>query len=244
MFKSKKILAIIGARKGSKGLPNKNRINFLGYPLIMWTIQAARGTAYVDRIIVSTDCERIKKISENTGADVPFLRPKQLSQDNSNINNVITHCLSWLRKNEKAVYDYILLLQPTSPFRTHGHIDDAIEFYFKKKLSKEDTLISVRPVSQKMGYLMKVKGDNYIERCLSFNKNVVNRQDLGRYFLPNGAIFFAPVPTFLKQKTFYTSKTLFFPMTEIASIDIDSMADLKRALKFHKDKKSYLCGDV
>ncbi len=130
MFNDHKILAFIGARSGSKGLPGKNIIPFQGKPLIQWTIDAAFKSKFIDRVIVSTDCEDIQSIALKCGADAPFLRPKNLSSDDAKLQDAILHGIDWISEHESRMYNTVLSLQPTSPLRTARHIDDAIAFYF------------------------------------------------------------------------------------------------------------------
>jgi CMP-N-acetylneuraminic acid synthetase len=132
MNKKLKILAIIPARSGSKGIPNKNIKKLSGRPLIYYTIKAALNSKLIDRIIVSSDSEKILKISEKLGAEIPFKRPKNISEDKSLAIEVIQHALNWLEKNEKYFPDAIIYLQPTSPLRTKKHINEAINIFFKE----------------------------------------------------------------------------------------------------------------
>ena len=125
MIQNKKILAIIPARENSKRIKNKNIKMFCGKPLIHWTIDQALNSFIIDRVIVSTDSDVIKKISIASGAEVPFLRPKNLAQDHSSTNDCILHLLN----NLEEIYDIIILLQPTSPLRKDFHITDSIEHF-------------------------------------------------------------------------------------------------------------------
>ena len=129
MINTNSILAIIPARSGSKGLPNKNTLNLLDKPLIAWTIEAAKKSKYLDRLILSTDCDKISKIAQKYNCEVPFLRPKNLSTDISKGNDVIMHAIKTIKKE----YDIIVVLQPTSPLRTNDDIDLALEHMIKKK---------------------------------------------------------------------------------------------------------------
>src|SRR3989344_985973 len=105
MYKGKTILAFIGARGGSKGLKNKNIIDFAGGPLIVWSIEAARESKYVDRTIVSTDSESIAEVAKQAGADVPFLRPAKIARDTSRIEEAIEHAIRWIKEYEGRRYD-------------------------------------------------------------------------------------------------------------------------------------------
>ena len=145
-MKSYKILAIIPARGGSKGIRRKNLQKLSGKPLIVHTIIAAKKTKSINKIIVSTDDKEIGKISKNNGAEVPFLRPKQISKDTSSTIEVIKHALKFLQENQSYVPDIIILLQPTSPLRNHNDIDKSLK---KFKKTKANSLISVEKISRK-----------------------------------------------------------------------------------------------
>jgi CMP-N,N'-diacetyllegionaminic acid synthase len=131
MINNQNVLAVITARGNSKRLPNKNILDLNGKPLIAWTIEAALKSGVVNRLIVSTDDIRIAEISRKFGADVPFMRPNELSSDTSKSIDVVFHVIDEL-ENSGVFYKYLLLLQPTSPLRNSHHIAGAFE-YFKKK---------------------------------------------------------------------------------------------------------------
>lgn len=141
MYKNKNILGLIPARGGSKGLPGKNIKPLLGKPLIAWTIKQVLASKYIDRVIVSTDDKEIAEISEKYGAEVPFMRPKEIAMDKARGIDVVLHSLNWLKENDKRKqYDLIMLLQPTSPLRKSEDINKAIEILFLKEAK---TIVSV-----------------------------------------------------------------------------------------------------
>ena len=228
MFGSKKILSFIGARAGSKGLKNKNILDLAGKPLIAWTVEASLESKYVDRTLISTDGEQIAQVARDYGADVPFLRPAQLATDESLLDEAMQHGIQWLKKEEKRSYDYILLLQPTSPLRTARHIDAAIECYFQNKKSSKDVLISIISAPKKVGWLMHKKDSSYIDFCFDKKRRKSRRQELPDYYFPNGAIYFGPTEIMLRLSK-GASRLLPFLMEEKVSIDIDSPDDLKKA---------------
>jgi len=230
MYKNNKILAFIGARGGSKGLVDKNVSLLAGKSLILWTIEASNGSKYIDRTIVSTEDEEIAKVAKQSGADVPFLRPKEFAADESIIDDSIVHCVNWLSENENESYDYIMLLQPTSPMRTNEHIDQSIEFYFENKSNETDMLMSVVTLHQKSGWIMQMVESGYIEFCLDLTKERRNRQKNPNFYLPNGAIYFGPTKN-MEELSSTTAKTMPFIMSQESSIDIDSKEDLKEAQK-------------
>ena len=128
--KSFNVLALVPARIGSKRIPHKNIKNLCGKPLIAWTIDAAKKSKYVDKIIVSTDDKEIARISKNYGAEIPFIRPYRISKDDSKSIDVVIHALSNLQK-----FDWLLFLQPTSPLRRKIDIDNIFKFCFKHQAS-------------------------------------------------------------------------------------------------------------
>ena len=121
------VLAIIPARGGSKGIPRKNIRNFAGYPLIAWSIAAAKQSSSVTRVVVSTDDEEIAAVAREWSAETPFLRPAELAQDNSTDLPLFEHALKWLAENENYKPDVVIQLRPTSPIRPRGLIDDAVK---------------------------------------------------------------------------------------------------------------------
>lgn len=226
MHSGKKILILIGARGNSKRLKNKNILPFCGKPLILWTIEAALKSKYVDSVLVSTDSPEIAKISKQAGASVPFLRPERFAGDHVSQMEAIYHSLDWLIENNQMDYHLFVLLQPTSPLRTSGHIDRAIDFYFKNRKTDEDTLISVKSLNPKMAWIMKEAEEGYVDFCI---KNGENRQICLPTYLPNGAIYLSPIKGLIERMGFYTDKTLRFLMTEEESVDIDTIEDFKQA---------------
>lgn len=222
------MLALIPARSGSKGLPNKNLLDCAGKPLIEWTISAALGAGAIDDVLVSTDANDIAAVSRRAGASVPFLRPADLAGDESSMLDVIRHAWETHVAADGGRFDYIVLLQPTSPLRTSAHIDEAVEFYFKNRRSDDDTLASVFSVSQKYGWLMQATNDGvYIHFCMDVRTGNPQRQKLRPYYLPNGAIFIVRGGGFAVG--LYRDNTLPFVMDVADSVDIDTFDDFREA---------------
>lgn len=221
------LLALIPARGGSKGLPNKNILQCAGKPLIEWTIAAARAVPEIDEVLVSTDSEEIAAVARRAGAAVPFLRPSELATDGASLLDAVLH--AWRRhlRNESP-YAYVIVLQPTSPLRTASHIRAALDHYFRDRRSEHDTLASVYEVDRKFGWLMQVDdASGYLRFSLDVRTGNPQRQGLGRLYLPNGAIFVVCGQAL--EHGFYGRNTLPFVMSATDSIDIDSLDDMKRA---------------
>ena len=167
MLKNKKILAIIPARGGSKGLPGKNIKKLAGKPLIAWTIDQAKKSKYIDKLIVSTDSKEIAEISKKYGAEIPFLRSKKLAQDNSSIYDVIFDAINWFKKNN-IDFDLIILLEPTSPLRENNDIDNAVELFINN-WDKANSLVSVSEIHLENPFItLKIKG-KFIKPLLKTN---------------------------------------------------------------------------
>lgn len=228
MHANSSLLAVIPARGGSKGLPGKNVLSCAGKPLIEWTIDAAKNATSIDDVLVSTDSPEIADVARKAGAAVPFLRPSELSTDQASLLQVLQHAWEQRRSKSGAHYDYIVLLQPTSPLRTADHIESAIQRYFTERKSKTDTLASVYEVSTKFGWLMQDdERSNYVRFCLNVATQNPQRQRLKNYYLPNGAIFIACGKNIMEG--LYRDNTIPFVMQSNESVDIDTADDLYAA---------------
>ena len=225
-----KILAVIPARGGSKGIKNKNLVTFNGKPLIYWTINAAKKSKLISKIVVSTDSKAIKKFSEKVGIKIDHLRPKSLSKDNSPTIDVIHFELKKINK-KKFFPDYVITLQPTSPLRNEFHIDRAIRMICKDK--NADSLVSCikLPHNYSPESLM-IKSNNYLVNS-KFHKKIFRRQEKKTYYARNGAAIYitksSKIPKFL-----FGGKTLAFEMDFFSSVDIDNLTDLKLAETFKR----------
>jgi len=220
MVQNKKILAIIPARANSKRIKNKNIKKFCGKPLIHWTIDQAKNSSIIDRVIVSTDSETIKEISIASGAEVPFLRPKIFAQDHSSTNDCIIHLLDNLQEN----YDIIILLQPTSPLRKDFHIKEATEYFINHK--NVESLVSVKKNTNRLNL-----ENNLIYDLFDKNTLNLNEKNMPKSLSPNGSIYISTRINFLKNKTFYTNKTYLYIMNDKHSVDIDYEKDFLYATK-------------
>lgn len=224
------ILALIPARAGSKGLPNKNILPCAGKPLIEWTISAARAVGLIDEVVVSTNSEEIAAIARKAGASVPLLRPTALAADDSSLVDTVEHAWKSLRTSSGSLYDYIVVLQPTSPLRSGVHIREAIELYFEKRRYPTSTLAAVCKVSPKYGWLLrKSRSEGSLRFCFEVNGRNPQRQNLDDLFLPNGAIFIIKGGEF--SAGFYGEDAVPYLMEPELSVDIDSIEDLRAAEK-------------
>ena len=221
-----KILTIIPARCGSKGIENKNIIDVCGKPLIAYSIEQAlllKKNNLVDTVIVSTDCEKIASVSSQHGADVPFLRPKQIASDSSKSIDYYTHTIEFF-ENKGISFDAILLLQPTSPIRDYKTLLKAIEIFNN---NNNNSLISV----YKEEYISDLVMYNSINlnELTPLNKlhNLgVRRQDHGSVYVRNGAIYLTKISYVKKNKMIVSDFPLYIEMKKSDSINVDTMDDL------------------
>ena len=223
MYKNKKILALIPARGGSKGLPGKNIKVLLGRPLIAWAIESAKKNKYIDRIIVSTDSEDIAEISKKYGAEVPFIRPEYLALDKSKMIDIIIYALNYLEEKGDC-YDLVLLLQPTSPLRIARDIDESIKLLFTKRAK---AVVSVSQINHYWSNTLPENGcmKDFLKPEL-LNKN---RQELPILYEINGAIYLAYCRYLKKNNSFFGNETYAYKMPVERSIDIDTEFDFKIA---------------
>ncbi len=232
----RKILAIIPARGGSKGLPRKNVLPFMGKPLIAYTIEAAKKSKYISKIIVSTEDEEIAKISYKYGAEIPFMRPLELAQDNSSTNDVIKYTVDELKEREQYEPDIICVLQCTSPLRTSEDIDKTIEKMFE---TSSDCAVSIREVKSNP-YWTNVLEGNKLKYFIEEGKNITRRQDLPKVYELNGAVYVVKTEAFKREGKIEAENITGFVMEEENSIDIDNIIDFKTAefiLKYRQDRK-------
>ncbi|MBU3181560.1 acylneuraminate cytidylyltransferase family protein [Clostridium psychrophilum] len=222
MYKNKKFLAIIPARAGSKGIPNKNIIAICGKPLIAYTIEAGKKSKYIDEIIVSTDSDIIKGIAEEYGTRVPFLRPNELSNDRAKSIDVVLHAMEYY-KNNNITFDYIILLQPTSPLRTFKNVDEAIEKLIK---SNGASLVSVCKTQQNPIFMRSIQNKK-LKEVMRFEGTSFRRQDLPDFYIFNGALYINSYDMLIQQKKFVDADTMPYIMDKKSSVDIDTMLDVR-----------------
>jgi CMP-N-acetylneuraminic acid synthetase len=217
--KAAKILAIIPARGGSVGVPKKNIRPFADKPLIVHTIEAAKGAPSPDRIIVSTDSEEIAAIARDFGAEVPFLRPKELATSESKIVDAIVHLLEHL-KADGYEPTHVLLLQPTSPLRTSDDIEHAVKFFFE---SSADSLVSV---CRTENLLLTMSVDRVLSVTNPGMLSNPNRQELPRYYKLDGSmIYLIKTEVLLKSRSFIAGKCVGFEIPRWRAIDLDEPQD-------------------
>lgn len=222
MIQNKRVLGLIPARGGSKGVPGKNVRDFAGKPLIAWTIEAAQKSQYLDRVILSSDDSQIIDIAKEYGCDVPFVRPEALAQDESSALDVILHALETLSES----YDMLVLLQPTSPLRSAEDIDSCLEACEK---AKAPACVSLKRLEKGLGWMFRLNESGALQKLISEADECLRRQDSPDFFELNGAVYAAEIDWFLKNRSFTSDETMGYVMPADRSLDIDTELDFKIA---------------
>lgn len=217
MIDGRTVLAVVPARGGSKGIPKKNVKLIAGKPLIAWTIEAALKSKYIDRVIVSTDCEEIATVAREHGADVPFMRPSELAQDETPGVAVVAHATQTV-----GDANIVVLLQPTSPLRASSDIDASIELFSR---SGDAPVVSVTEARESPQWMFTISAGR-LERAADASKPMPStRQELPTYFTLNGAIYISTDERIIKQESYLTPETVPFEMPIERSVDIDDPFD-------------------
>jgi N-acylneuraminate cytidylyltransferase len=227
MFKEKTILAVIPARGGSKGVPGKNIKNAGGKPLIAWVIESAIASSLLDRVILSSDDAEIIDVAKKYGCEAPFVRPGKLATDESLPSDVVLHALEKI-----PGYDYIMLLQPTSPFTEACDIDGCIKFAVDNCCR---SVVSVTRPDKSPFWMFKMGEKNLLEPIMGSKFLNCRRQDLPETFVPTGAVYLAQSKWFLENRSFYSEKTSGYIIPADRSLDIDTEFDFKLLEAMHKN---------
>lgn len=225
MLNDKSILAIIPARGDSKGVPRKNIRNLAGKPLIAWTIEEAKKSKYVDRLILSSEDAEIISVANAWGCKAPFVRPAELSQDDTPGVKPVIHAISILPEK----YDYVLLLQPTSPFRSAADIDGCIEHCIQMDAK---ACVSVTEPEKSPYWMYLIDDKERLFPLIATLENFDRRQDLPKVYALNGALYMANCAWLLNTGKFISAETIAYKMPTERSVDIDSEVDFKFAELF------------
>lgn len=220
MIENKKILAIIPARGGSKGIPRKNVKAISGKPMIQYTIEAAKECPYIDKVVVSTEDEEIADISMRAGAIVPFSRPEELATDEAKTIDVVMHAVEFYERKAER-FDIIVLLQPTSPLRNAEDITKALEYFMR---NEQRSLVTVSEVSESPILMRNFNKENKLEKIMEEDSDV-RRQDMKKFYRINGAIYINKASE-LNANTSFNDNEMGFVLTQEHGIDVDEPQDL------------------
>ena len=221
------VVALIPARGGSKGIPDKNISMCAGKPLIAYTAKSARMVESIDRVIVSTDSHSIAQVALSLGLEVPFIRPSHLATDTAHSLPVVDHALNWLEA-ERVDVEAIVLLQPTSPCRNSIHIEEAITLF---RTTKADTIVSVVRVPHRYhpDRLLKISNGELYPFSMGMDFRIPPRQDVEPIYARNGPSIIVISPQQIRTGNFYSGRTVPYVMSSLFSLDIDTPEDLRIA---------------
>lgn len=222
------ILFLITARGGSKGVPYKNIREIAGLPLIAYKIRAAQRCGFLGRIIVSTDDSEIAEIAREYGAEVPFMRPEYLASDTASSMDVVEHALTWLDENDNEKYEYICLLEPSSPFATPNDLNEALSKIIQ---NDADTLLGMKEVEVSRRFIWELDDNGGLSHFYKeiYGDKKVRRQDQKPEYTMNGCMYIAKTDYFRKYKIFHSYNSLPYIMPIEKSIEIDDMNQLNYA---------------
>ncbi len=223
MINGKTVIAIIPARGGSKGLPGKNIKPLCGKPLIAWSIEAGLASQYIDEVMVSTDSEEIANIAREFGASVPFLRPVELASDTATTLDAVKHVIEYYENECNRYFDYIVLLEPTSPLREKDDLDMMLE-----KISlidaDFDAIVSLGEVHEHPSIMKKING-NLIDAYCTELVMATRRQDNDVAYFPYGVAYMVKTGTLLEEKSFYPIRTTHHVIKRYQCYEIDDIYD-------------------
>ncbi len=229
VYKDKTFLAIIPARGGSKRLPRKNLLDLAGQPLVAWSIEAGLNSKYIDNVVVSSDDVEILAISKRYNAET-IVRPAELASDTATTFDAIQHTIDNVKR-----YDYIVLLQATTPLRDEKQIDEAIELLESKNA---DAIVSVCEMDHSPLWSNTLNENLSMQGFLKEEILHKRSQDLEKYFRLNGAIYICKTEKFLEEKSFFLKENIYaYKMSRESSIDIDEEIDFRMA-EFYLTKQT------
>lgn len=225
-MKKETILAVITARGGSKGIPQKNLRTVLAKPLIAYSIETALQAKTLTRIIVSTDDETIAQVSQQYGAEVPFLRPHHLATDTATSITVLQHAVTYLAEQEGYTTDIVVCLQPTSPLRSAEDIDQAVNLCLR---AGADSVVSLCQAKHHPLWMKKIADGRVHPLIEKDEQHFTRRQDLPPVYQLNGALYVTRTKVLLEENRMLGEHTIPYIMPHERSIDIDTPIDLKLA---------------
>jgi CMP-N,N'-diacetyllegionaminic acid synthase len=223
MISDKKVIAIIPARGGSKGLPGKNIKPLCGKPLIAWSIERALESKYIDEVLVSTDSEEIARIALAHGAKVPFLRPADLATDTAGSVDTVLHALDFYRDNLAQAFDYVVLLEPTSPLREPGDLDAMLEL-LDRQHTYFDAVVSVGEVHEHPSIMKRREGNTMVPFYEAIASTKRRQDNIPAYF-PYGVGYLAKQDVLRNERSFYPQRTGFHQIKRYQCYEIDDVYD-------------------
>ncbi len=222
MIAGKRVLALVPARAGSKGLPRKNIRSFCGKPLLLWSVEHGLASPYIDKVVVSTDSEEFAGIAKKGGAEVPFIRPKHLASDTTASIDVMLHAVDFLAAQGDS-YDILVLLEPTSPLRKPEDIDKALEALRDHPQAESIVAVSLTE-GQHPAFLMQKMENNFLQPY-SPNFRAIRRQEITPLYFLTGTIYASFIDSLRRAQGFCHEKTLGYEVPKSQSFEIDDEDD-------------------
>lgn len=219
---SQDILAVIPARSGSKGLPDKNIRELHDKPLIAWTILQVAASEHIDQFVLSTDSEEYADIARSYDAPVPFRRPPEYATDDAPSSDVLLHALSYYRDRGRE-FDVIAKIEPTSPLRKPGDLDAAIETFLDDETAT--ALTSVGEVHLEHPYITKELRNGRVDPLIDHDKDIYQRQQLPEAYFPYGVIYLSEVETYTESESFYQDDLAAYEIERWQNYEIDDIYD-------------------
>lgn len=238
MIDEHKVIAVVPARGGSKGLPGKNLRMLSGRPLVAWPISAACQSEFVDRVIISTDDSEIAEAAKVAGAELPFMRPPELASDTASSMDVVRHALMTLADSGE-LYDYVVLLEPTSPLTEAKDIDSALS-QLHGALSRADAIVGISRIeATHPEYSIKQSQEGLISPLTAPDfRSLRRRQEIEELYFLEGSLYASTTEAFLRIGSFYHERTIGYEVPRWKSLEIDEYLDLicAEAVMKHRDE--------
>ena len=231
MKQAPKILAVIPARGGSKGLPGKNTKLLHNKPLITWTIELAKSCDLISKVVVTSDDRGIANIAERVGAEIPFIRPTHLALDETSSRDVLLHCVS----NVDGIYDMVVLLQPTTPLRTMSTLRKAIEVC----IERASPVVTVTESAKPLEWMFRIQNGQLEHACEGPSPRPSRRQDCDSVFFIDGNVYCWPTDWLMSQPSLVNEKTIPIVSLKNEAIDIDTIDDFNYCEYLLKRKFGY-----
>ena len=223
MINEKTVIAIIPARSGSKGLPGKNVKPLCGKPLIAWSIEAGLGSQYIDEVMVTTDSEEIATIARTFGASVPFIRPAELASDTATTIDTLKHAIDFYGRELRRRFDYVVLLEPTSPLREKDDLDVMLR-KITSAADDYDSIVSLGEVHEHPSAMKNIIREKIEPYCKGLTV-ATRRQDNRAAYFPYGVAYIAKTKTLIEEETFYARRTTHYLIQRHQCYEIDDAYD-------------------
>jgi N-acylneuraminate cytidylyltransferase/CMP-N,N'-diacetyllegionaminic acid synthase len=226
MIHSKNVLAVVPARSGSKGLPGKNLRHLNGMPLVSYPIRAAVNSKFVDHVYCSTDSEEIASVAAKSGADASRLRPSELAKDETSSIEVVLDAVSYF-ESQGLCFDYLVMLEPTSPMTEAQDIDFALESLISQQDRFENLITVSESIAGHPQFTFKLESDKSLSTYNGSKWKFKRRQELDKLFFQTGSLYISEMKALKLNKSFISARTMGFEVQKIQSFEIDDLIDFK-----------------